>query len=119
MPNAETQRKAREREARRRRRVRLIATGIVLAGVLSAGYVYWLGVYRAGPSVEDLLPGSERLTQRQVGMLYGHGGQIVYDWIQDAKSPAGKASLLVAGAVATAVLYARFALGSQTPDHRA
>jgi hypothetical protein len=50
-------------------------------------------------------------------MLYGHSGQIVYEWIQDAKSPAGKAALLVAGAVATAVLYTRFALGNQTPDH--
>jgi len=105
--NAATQREARERIVRDRRRVRSIAFAIIALGAITAGYVYWIGVHPTQPSVEDLLPGSRRLTQRQVGLLYGHGGQIVYEWMQDARRPDVKAVIILLGAAIAAYLYVR------------
>jgi len=105
--NAASQRMARERIVRERRRVRSIASAIMALGVLVAGYVYWIGIHPAQPALEDLLPGSKRLTQRQVGLLYGHSGQIVYEWMQDARRPDVKAVIILAGAAIAAFLYVR------------
>jgi hypothetical protein len=105
--SAASQRAARERIVRKRRRVRSIAFAIMALGVIVAGYVYWLGIHPAQPSLEDLLPGSKRLTQRQVGLLYGHSGQIVYEWMQDARRPEVKALIILLGAAISAYLYVR------------
>jgi hypothetical protein len=111
--DAAGQRAARERKERHRRRVRSIAIAIVAGGLAAAAYAYWSGV-RAQPSLEELLPGSERLTKRQVGMLYGHGGQIVYDWIQDARRPGTVAALIVIGAALAAFVFVRLSHSEET-----
>ena len=79
----------------------------MVLGVLVASYVYWIGIHPTQPSVEDLLPGSKRLAQRQVGLLYGHGGQIVYEWMQDARRPDVRAVIILIGAAIAAYLYVR------------
>ena len=81
-------------------------------GLWRPQYVYWVGTHQE--SLEELLPGSRRLTQRQVGLLYGHGGQIIYEWIQDAKDPAVEAGMIVLGAAAAAFLYRRASLPDET-----
>jgi hypothetical protein len=91
---------------------------ILVFGLVTAGYVYWIGTHRTEPTLEELLPGSARLTQRQVGVLYGHSGQIVYEWLEDAKRPGAKATMIVIAAAILAYVYARMSLSSDTFDHR-
>lgn len=78
------------------RRLRAIGLQVLVAGVAAAGVIYWLETSRAEPTIEDLLPGTTAANSRQVGLLYGHGVQSLWEVYQELKRPAGQAAMVAA-----------------------
>jgi hypothetical protein len=102
----------------RRRQQRLWKIGIcVLAvGVAAARLTYRIEMRDAGPTVEQLMPGTTAALQRQRGILYGQTGATLLAWVDYLEQPEGHAALIVSGSVLTAVIC--FVLASRIePDH--
>jgi len=80
-------------------------TGVVvlLAGIASAGFVYWQGT--RGPDLRDNLSmvGYNRAARRQMGQLYGKMGTFIEDWSEDLKQPGKQAALIICGSFVVAV----------------
>jgi hypothetical protein len=81
--------------SRRSARLRLIGIIVLLAGVIGAGTVYWLG--NRSPDINDDLSmvGYNRAQRRQMGQLYGKMGTFIEDWSEDLKQPDTQAILIV------------------------
>jgi hypothetical protein len=69
---------------------------VLVAGVAASGLVYWLETRSAEPTIEELLPGTAAANARQVGLLYGHGVQSLWEVYQEMKQPAGQAVMVAA-----------------------
>jgi hypothetical protein len=82
--------------SRRSARLRLIGIIVLLAGVIGAGTVYWLG--SRSPNISDDLSmvGFNRAQRRQMGQLYGKMGTFIEDCSEDLKRP-GTQAVLIAG----------------------
>lgn len=78
-------------------RMRRAGTLVLVVGLLSAGALYWIETRNAQPGIEDLIPGYSRNASRQMGIFYGHAGEMMFAWKQWMAQPANQA-LLVAGA---------------------
>ena len=78
------------------RRLRTVGVLAIAAGVVAAGGMYWFETYRAGPTIEDLLPGTRAANARQIGLLYGHGVESLWEVYQELKEPAGQAMTVIA-----------------------
>ena len=86
--------------------MRRIGVLIVIAGLLSAGLFYGLETHNAGPSLEELIPGTSRANSRLMGIYYGHAGTMMWEWREALARPGVQALLivLVAG-IAAAVCF--------------
>lgn len=98
------------------RRLRMMGVVLLVAGVGAAGLVYWIETYRAEPSIEELLPGTTAANSRQVGLLYGHGVQSLWEVYQDLKQPGGQALMVAAVAGLAAAGCFRVAWLRDQPD---
>ena len=85
----------------RRRACRLRLAGIIVlvAGIIGAGVVYWLGTRAADMSGNPSMVGFDKAEQRQMGMLYGKQGELIEDWTNDLKQPGTQAGIIAATAV--------------------
>jgi hypothetical protein len=87
---------------RRSTRLRLAGIFLLVAGLIGAGLVCWLG--NRSPDVSDdlSLVGYNRAQRRQMGQLYGKMGTVIEDWSEDLKRPGTQASLIVGFSVVVA-----------------
>ncbi|HEY7792062.1 MAG TPA: hypothetical protein VIC33_16225 [Vicinamibacterales bacterium] len=83
-------------------------TGLKLLGALAlmlavacAGTA-WRIHHHPAPSIEQLLPGYTKAQQRQMGILYGKGGVVLSNWVEELMDPEVEARI---GAIA-ALLFA-------------
>lgn len=76
-------------------RLRRAGTIILLLGVLSAGLLYWLETRNPGPSLDDLMPGYSRSASRQMGIMYGQAGVLMFELRQQLDRPEVQAGLIV------------------------
>jgi len=97
------------------RRLRALGTLVLVAGVVAAAWMYWIGTHRAGPTIEELFPGSTAANERQMRLLYGHAVGFLYDLYQDWRSPAGEALTVIA--LSTAASAACFRLAWAREHH--
>ena len=77
--------------------VRLKRAGIIIlvAGILAAGIVYWLGTRNNDLNNDPSMQGFNRAEQTQMGQLYGHSGAMIDDWADDLKQPGTQAILIL------------------------
>lgn len=86
--------------------MRRLGVLIALAGVLSAGFLYFLETHHAGPSLEELIPGTSRANSRLMGIYYGHAGKMMWEWREAIARPEVQALLiLIVAAIAAAVCF--------------
>jgi hypothetical protein len=95
-------------EHQQRRMVRLRRIGAcLLAGCIGvAMIVYRVGVAHRGPSVDELLPGTAAVVERQRAILFGRSGAAMFDLFETLGEPEGRAGvLIIVGIIAAAVFY--------------
>lgn len=84
----------------------MIAVIILLAGVLSAAIVYWLGSRGRDYSDDPSMIGFNKSEERQMEILYGKQGQLIEDLNHSLKQPSTQAVLIaVAAAMAATVCF--------------
>lgn len=76
--------------------MRRAATLVLVIGLASAGLLYWVETRNAQPGLEDLMPGYSRAASRQMGIFYGHAGELMWEWREALAQPDNQA-LIVAG----------------------
>jgi hypothetical protein len=76
-------------------------TGVIVlvAGIIGAGVVYWLGTRETDVSGDLSMVGFDKAEQRQMGVLYGKQGELIEDWTNDLKQPGTQALIIAAAAV--------------------
>ena len=74
---------------------RRIGTLILIAGLVAAGLVYWIGTHRREPAIEDLIPNYSAANSRQMGLMYGHSGELMWEGVEALKQPGTQAVVLV------------------------
>jgi hypothetical protein len=87
---------------RRARRLRTVGVIVLIAGIVSAGAVYWLETRAADMSGDPSMVGFDKAEQRQMGILYGKQGQLIEDWTNDLKQPGTQAGIIAAVSILTA-----------------
>jgi hypothetical protein len=90
----------------------VIGTLIVVLGIASACFYYWLAVRSAVPTIEELLPDYSRDQARQIGILMGNFGVMMLEWVAALNRPGGQAVIIaaVAGLAALACFRAAWVL---------
>ena len=88
---------------RRASRLRWIGFIVLVAGIVAAGLVYWLGTRSPDLSADLSMQGFNRAEQRQMGQLYGKSGLMIEKWVDDLKQPGTQATLI---AVFSALVFA-------------
>jgi hypothetical protein len=80
---------------------------VLLAGVVGAGLVYWLGSRMPDSGEDASMIGFDKAEQRQMGEMYGSGGTLIEGIQDDLKKPGTQATiiLVVAGLVAAGCFY--------------
>ena|SRR5690348_13652812 len=91
------------------RRMRRAGTLVLIVGLLSAGALYWIETRNAAPGVEELIPGYSRAASRQMGIFYGHAGEVMWAWRQWMAQPANQALIVAAVSVVVALACFRIA----------
>ncbi|MEO8482790.1 MAG: hypothetical protein ABI634_11305 [Acidobacteriota bacterium] len=76
-------------------RLRRIGACVLAAGIAAAMIVYRLGLAHRGPTVEELLPGTAAVVERQRFILFGRTGVEMFRWFEALQEPAGQAGILV------------------------
>ena len=78
------------------RRLRLVGVSVLVLGLAAAGLVYAWETRDAAPSMEDLMPGYSEANSRQMGLYYGHAGEIMWGWQEDLARPGVQAAIIIA-----------------------
>jgi hypothetical protein len=78
------------------RRLRAVGVGVLVLGLGAAGIVYDVETRQAGPGMEDLMPGYSQANSRQMGIYYGHAGEVMWGWREDLARPGTQAAIIVA-----------------------
>jgi hypothetical protein len=68
----------------------------LVLGLGTAGVVYELETRDAAPGMEELMPGYSQANSRQMGIYYGHAGEIMWGWREDLARPGTQAAIIVA-----------------------
>jgi hypothetical protein len=97
---------------RRQRRLRTAGALVLATGIAIAMVNYRIDKRDASPTVEELLPGTTAVIQRQRGLLYGEHVAEGLAWLDYFKQPEGRAVLIVVVTAlsAGACFYAAFRL---------
>jgi len=80
-------------------RLRRAGFVILIAGLLAAGTVYWMGTRSPNLMDDASMVGFNRARERQMGLLYGKMGNLINDWADDLKQPENQAGLIVIGSI--------------------
>ena len=89
-------------------RARRAGAWILIAGLGAAGLLYVLETRRAGPGIEQL-PGYSAANSRQMGVFYGHAGEVMWGWRETLAEPATQAGIILAVSAAAAGICFRIA----------
>ena len=81
---------------RHQKRLKAIGIIVLLLGIGSAGFVYWLGTRTPDLSDDLSMVGYNRAESRQMGQLFGKMGLLIEDWSNDLKQPGTQAEIIVA-----------------------
>jgi hypothetical protein len=103
----------------RARRLRLVAIIVLVAGVISAGVVYWLETRSPDLRNNPAMLGFNRAETRQMEQLYGKQGELIEQWTDDLRQPETQAGIIVAAAVifaAGCLYFARLFEHEEEPD---
>jgi len=101
------------------RRLRAIGILILVIGFGAAGLLYFLETHNAGPSMEDLMPGYSEANSRQMGLYYGHAGELMWGWQEDLARPGAQAGIIIAVASLVALGCFRVAWLDAQEDRKA
>jgi hypothetical protein len=74
---------------------RRIGFWVLLVGCSSAALVYFLRTWYATPSPEDLLANYHEANARQMGLLYGHSGVVMWEGLQTLAQPGAQAIVIL------------------------
>jgi len=94
--------------SRERHVARLRLAGRIVLGLSAcvAVFVYRIGGFAQSERVQDLLPLSARVIERQRGILFGRTGAALMGWFDALGEPAGQAILIaIVGVIGAAALY--------------
>jgi hypothetical protein len=91
------------------RRLRIMGALVLVFGLGTAGLVYAWETRDATPSMEDLMPGYSQANARQMGLYYGHAGEIMWGWQEDLARPGVQAGIIIAIASLVALGFLRAA----------
>jgi hypothetical protein len=78
------------------RRLRVVGVSVLVLGLGTAGLVYELETRHAAPSMDDLMPGYSQANSRQMGLYYGHAGEVMWGWREDLARPGVQAGIIIA-----------------------
>jgi hypothetical protein len=78
------------------RRLRVVGACVLVLGLGAAGVVYALETRDAAPGMEELMPGYSQANSRQMGLYYGHAGEIMWGWREDLARPGTQAAIIIA-----------------------
>jgi hypothetical protein len=78
-------------------------------GFVTALSVYAVGIYQRGPEIEDLIPNYTAANSRQMGLLYGHSGELMWETMQALKQPTIQAIVIAVVSVLVAIVCFRIA----------
>ena len=73
---------------------RRIGIWVLIVGLCSAALVYVLRTWLAAPSPEDLLTNYQEANARQMGLLYGHSGVLMWEGLESLARPGTQAILI-------------------------
>jgi hypothetical protein len=79
------------------------------AGCLIALVVYVVGISRNEPDIDDLLPNYSAANSRQMGLLYGHSGELMWEAMEAFRRPVVQALAIVVGSGLVAAVCFRIA----------
>jgi hypothetical protein len=86
--------------------LRRVGACVLTACIGVAMIVYRVGVAHRGPSVEELLPGTTAVVERQRAILFGRTGAALFGLFDTLGEPEGQAGVLVViGILAAATCY--------------
>ncbi len=90
-----------ERRARLRRRLRITALVVFISGILAACLVYGLS---APPIASDdpATIANDKIDTRQFSQMYGNGGLLEKEWLDQMKYPGTKAAMVFVSATVAA-----------------
>jgi hypothetical protein len=87
-------------------RLRQAGACVLTACVCLAMFVYRIGIANRVPTIEELLPGTMKVVERERGILFGRMGIEMFRWFEALQEPAGQAGLLVlVGVIGAAACY--------------
>jgi hypothetical protein len=89
-------------------RARRVGAWILIVGLGAAGLLYVLETRRAEPGIEQL-PGYSAANSRQMGVFYGHAGEVMWGWRETLAEPATQAGIVLAVAAVAAGICFRIA----------
>jgi hypothetical protein len=93
-------------QQRRVTRLRRIGACVLTGCICLAMFVYRIGVATHEPTIEELLPATTRIVERERGILFGSMGVEMFRWFQALQAPAGQAGLVVLiGVIGAAAFY--------------
>jgi len=81
---------------REKARLRKIGLIVILAGLTSAGLVYWLGTRPEDPALAEYRQSEERNASRQMETLYGTSGDVMHKLMNAMKRPGNQALAIIA-----------------------
>lgn len=90
-------------QQRRVTRLRRLGACLLAACIALAMIVYRIGVANRAPSVDELLPGTGAIIERQRAILFGRTGAALFGWFELLGEPVGQAGLLVVIGIIAAV----------------
>lgn len=82
---------------------------VLVAGVVSAAALYLIRTYLAGPRPEDLLSNYRAANERQMGLMYGNSGVLMWDWLEALKQPGTEAIVILVLSALVALICFRVA----------
>jgi hypothetical protein len=78
------------------RRLRVVGVSVLVLGLGTAGLAYEMETRNAAPSMDDLMPGYSQANSRQMGLYYGHAGEVMWGWREDLARPGVQAGIIIA-----------------------
>jgi hypothetical protein len=73
-----------------------VGVSVLVLGLGTAGLAYEMETRNAAPSMDDLMPGYSQANSRQMGLYYGHAGEVMWGWREDLARPGVQAGIIIA-----------------------
>lgn len=99
---------------REKARLRKIGLIVLIAGLVGAGLVYWIGNRPQDPALAEYHQSEERNATRQMEQLYGTSGDVMHKLMNAMSRPRNQALAIIA--LAAVVSGVCFYLGRPIPE---